>query len=107
MPYLEYAINKDYIAEVLCINKEKPELMCGGICYLDQKLTKIYEEENEPKNTNTPPKEIKQNTFYYDELSFANVIEYIEVKKKFNIQNNVRTTDLKYKVPTPPPQVLC
>lgn len=33
-PFIEYAVNKDYIAEVLCINREKPEMECDGKCYL-------------------------------------------------------------------------
>ncbi len=54
-PFIEYAINYDYISEVLCINKDKPELHCEGKCYVvkqlekqkseDFKLLKIAEEE--------------------------------------------------------------
>ena len=39
-PYLEYAINKDFIATVLCINKDKPELKCNGKCHLTKQLKK-------------------------------------------------------------------
>lgn len=39
LPLLEYVANKDYIAEVLCINKEKVELNCQGKCYLMQQLS--------------------------------------------------------------------
>jgi len=38
LPMLEYVINKDYITEILCINKEKTELNCEGKCYLMQQL---------------------------------------------------------------------
>ena len=33
-----FHLNKDYIAEVLCINKEKPITMCYGQCFVDKKL---------------------------------------------------------------------
>lgn len=33
-----FQINRDYIAEVLCINKEKPITMCNGQCFLDRTL---------------------------------------------------------------------
>lgn len=33
-----YYAHKEYIAEVLCINKSKPELECDGKCYLKNKL---------------------------------------------------------------------
>lgn len=33
-----YQVNKDYIARVLCENRNKPELHCDGKCYLAKKL---------------------------------------------------------------------
>lgn len=51
MPLFEYLIEKDYIAEFLCINKDKPELACEGKCYLMQQLA----EQNEEKRQNLPP----------------------------------------------------
>jgi hypothetical protein len=35
---LDYQLNKDYIARVLCINRNKPEMKCEGKCYLCKKL---------------------------------------------------------------------
>ncbi|MGV3585561.1 MAG: hypothetical protein ACO1OF_01060 [Adhaeribacter sp.] len=43
---LDYQLNKDYIAEFLCINKSKPELHCEGHCYLQKNLEKAAEPEN-------------------------------------------------------------
>ena len=31
--------NRDYIAENLCINRSDPMTLCGGTCYLAEKLT--------------------------------------------------------------------
>ncbi len=39
-PIAEYVINYDYIANVLCENKEKPQLNCDGKCYLAKQLAK-------------------------------------------------------------------
>ena len=44
-PFVEYAINYDYISKVLCINKDKPELECNGKCQLMKKLEKQQEED--------------------------------------------------------------
>ena len=41
-PFIEFGLNKDYIAEFLCINKDKPEMACGGKCHLMKQL----EEQN-------------------------------------------------------------
>lgn len=50
MPLFEYLINKDYIAEFLCVNKDKVELECEGKCYLMQKL----EQQNDEKRQHLP-----------------------------------------------------
>lgn len=44
-PFVEYAINYDYISKVLCINKDKPELKCNGKCQLMQKLEKQQDDD--------------------------------------------------------------
>ena len=49
-PMLEYVVYEDYIAEFLCINKEKTELNCNGKCYLMQRLA----EQDEQKKENLP-----------------------------------------------------
>jgi hypothetical protein len=43
-----FEANRDYIAEVLCINKEKPITMCYGQCFLDRNLSLA---EETPKQT--------------------------------------------------------
>lgn len=49
LPLLDYVINQDYIAEVLCINKDKADLKCAGKCYLMQQLKE--QEKNKPHHT--------------------------------------------------------
>lgn len=40
-----YQLNKEYIAQVLCINREKPELHCDGKCFLTEKLNQANQAE--------------------------------------------------------------
>ncbi len=47
-PVAEYIMNYDYIVNVLCENKDKPELQCDGKCYLMQMLAQ--ESEQNEKN---------------------------------------------------------
>ncbi len=44
-PVVEYALNYDYIAKVLCVNKDKPMLHCNGKCHLMKELAKAAESE--------------------------------------------------------------
>ncbi len=46
-PLIEYAVNKDYLTKVFCINKEKPEMHCEAKCYLKKQLIKASEKEHE------------------------------------------------------------
>jgi len=48
LPLFEYVINQDYIAEFLCVNKEKVALKCNGKCYLMQKISQ--QQENKKQN---------------------------------------------------------
>ncbi len=47
-PILDYQVNRDFFAEVLCINKAKPELNCNGQCALTQKLKQAQKDETQP-----------------------------------------------------------
>ncbi len=46
-----YQLNKEYIASVLCTNKDKPELHCDGKCFLDIKLKEL-EQKNKQEQEN-------------------------------------------------------
>lgn len=50
-PFFEYAVNINYIANVLCINKDEPKMQCNGKCYLNKQLKKANDEE---KGENLP-----------------------------------------------------
>lgn len=52
-----YRANRDYIARVLCENRDKPQLHCDGKCYLAKKL-KAQQDKQDKETTervqNTP-----------------------------------------------------
>lgn len=47
-PVVDYVVNFDYIVNVLCENKDKPEMNCNGKCHLSKELAK--EAGNDNKN---------------------------------------------------------
>lgn len=54
--YLDFEVRNDYISKVLCIERDKPITVCGGSCYLTDKLNETQEQqENSEKLT---PREI-------------------------------------------------
>lgn len=53
LPYIEYAVFKDYIAKNLCINRDKPKSCCQGKCHLKKQLEKSSEtSDTENKSSN-------------------------------------------------------
>lgn len=53
LPYIEYAIFKEYIAKNLCENRNKPQSCCAGKCFLKKELKKNNENsESTPKSEN-------------------------------------------------------
>jgi len=51
---IDFKIHQDYIAKVLCINKDEPKSGCGGKCYLSTQLKEQEDKENKqvPVNSN-------------------------------------------------------
>jgi hypothetical protein len=41
-----YQLNKDYIARVLCVNRDRPMMHCNGHCYLHKQLKENRQREN-------------------------------------------------------------
>lgn len=59
---IDFKINQDYIAKVLCINRDNPKLKCNGKCFLAAKLKKL--EEQEKKQTPITKKENQERILY-------------------------------------------
>lgn len=55
----DYQINKEYVANVLCVNKSKPKMHCNGKCHLKKELKKAEQKENSPVNPLNEKNEIQ------------------------------------------------
>ena len=85
-PFLEYELNKDYIQEFLCINKNKSEeiTVCYGKCYLAIQLEKSSEHSSE---SNKP---ISINLDDYP-IGISNLIEFKSI-----LVNEYTSNDSRY-----------
>lgn len=71
-----YELNKNYIAKVLCVNRDKPEMHCNGKCYLKKKLQQDQQRKNSENGTVGNRMDI--SLFYSDKLpSFLTVLNTI------------------------------
>ena len=67
VPVFEYVINYEYIATVLCVNKDKPEAHCNGKCHLMQELAKVSEKE-QPLTPTKKHFSIETEVLFFQEL---------------------------------------
>lgn len=64
-PIAEYVMNYDYIVNVLCENKDKPQLKCDGKCYLSKQLAKEAEQsKSNPFGEDQAKTEIQHVVFF-------------------------------------------
>ncbi len=64
--YLDFELRRDYIAEVLCINRDEPITVCGGKCYLDLRLEKATEHQESESATHERQPEL---SFFSQEVA--------------------------------------
>jgi len=55
---VNYQVNKEYVANVLCENKAKKELHCEGKCHLKKELDKEEKSESTPSGSSKEKFEI-------------------------------------------------
>lgn len=53
LPLVEYQLNKEYIIQELCENKDVVASCCEGSCYLDKKIKKAQEEDEKVPSLRT------------------------------------------------------
>lgn len=78
-PYVEYVLNQDYIAEFLCINKDKPKLQCHGKCHLVKQIEKQQEKE--------PLSSLRISLENYP-IGFVNIYKIEPFKAFINLKKN-------------------
>lgn len=85
--YVHYELNKKYIAEVLCENKDKPEMHCNGKCHLKKQI-KAVEKQTVPEAENFQA--FKISVVYFEEQDTFETSELVNSKnKKTDFYNNL------------------
>ena len=104
-PFIEYTLNQKYIAEVLCINKDKPQLDCQGTCYLNKQLQK----ENTPEQNSVP---MAQQRIKLDKMPPAVTVSFVPNQLHArNIWCRSEAASFNFsqyfsEIPTPPPKAI-
>ena len=69
---MEYAINKEYIAKNLCVNRSKPKLHCNGKCQLMKKMAAEEDQSNTNSSGSAIAKISISEVLFNDELTAIN-----------------------------------
>ena len=83
--YLEFEINKDYIRDVLCVNRDKPITVCGGSCFLKDRLG----EEQSKATSSTSSTRRMAMALYFEEISkvfvplYSHKVIYVDLQAKY------------------------
>ena len=81
-PFIEYELNKGYISEFLCINKDKPQNIttCYGKCYLTNKV-----KEAQQNDTSETPRSINIQEY---PLGFVETLSVLYVDRANSSKHN-------------------
>ena len=101
MPMIDYAINYTKITTELCENKEKPELLCNGFCYLKSEVNKT--EKNRSQN-NFIKNTVKVLEAIVPQRQFISPKNYLVVQTNsiFDLYQDITSTQETQQVFHPP-----
>lgn len=101
--FVDYQMNYELFSQVLCENKDKPELQCNGKCHMMKEMAKTTDDSSEAGNT------VEVVRLHLVEiLQDINEILYpVETKgKNVYLATNEKAESLGFTPPTPPPQLV-
>ena len=101
VPVVDYFVNFEYIAEVLCLKKEVPESSCNGKCYLMQQI--------EDNKSDRPENGVPQTQWeilllsIHEPMSYDLFFEQVDTKSVFS-PSVISLKSHLFSPDTPPPE---
>ncbi len=104
LPVYDYFLNYNYIVNVLCVNKDKPEMHCDGKCYLKKELSQTNNISNNTKNTLNNYR-FRPVPVYFEHFNEFKAHFFREKLSGiiFSKRNSFKSVDFKPQVPPPRP----
>lgn len=101
---VSWKLNQTYIAENLCINKNKPEMKCDGKCHLQKQLKSIEDKSDTEKDASLPLKlkNLDGDNFVSNSGLFIPSILEVKSSSMVTILNNPYSFDYKNTCFKPP-----
>ena len=98
---LDFKLRQDFIAKVLCVNKEKPKRQCHGKCYLKKQLKQVTDQQSDENKATT--QKVETQLLFCSAFSSPDWGTPIRRKKKrFPIFNDSRLATTSLEIFHPP-----
>jgi hypothetical protein len=99
-----FHLNREYIAEVLCINKEKPITLCHGQCFLDRNLDLADELPSDEGTVPTGKQSIDFPVFLISENSyqFSHVLRSLDLNTSYFPASSTEHSSFPFHPPAVP-----
>lgn len=101
--YAGFELNQQYIAAVLCENKDKPELHCNGKCYLMKKLKQA--EDKEKKQERDALKKTASDVFFLSAVAVP-LLPMLVQPAVLPVEVSFDLPEHNSEIPHPPPSGL-
>ncbi len=102
--FIYFKINQQYIAKNICVQKDRPENLCMGNCYLKAIQKKLHENDNKQEGTQTP--NVKPPLQFETTLNKDLCIVYIPGEKNIIIIDEHTPLERSVEPLTPPPKMV-
>jgi len=83
LPYLDYMLNREYIINNLCVNKDVPEKQCNGKCHLEKQIVQASED---PESKESPIPQVNNS---------ENHLEYVlpksDIRLRYIVEHEAET----------------
>ncbi len=98
---INFQLNREYITQQFCINKDKPELACGGQCHFMKQMADLKEaDEERTGDQETSQDERPTNLFFASPLS--DYINTSSIKLNYPVVSNTINDGFIQLVKAPP-----
>ncbi len=102
--FIYFKINQQYIAKNICVQKDRPENLCMGNCYLKAIQKKLHENDNKQEGTQTP--NVKPPLQFETTLNKDLCIVYIPGEKNIIIIDEHTPLERSVEPLAPPPKMV-
>lgn len=96
-----FQLNREYITETFCINKDKPQLACEGQCHFMQQMNQLKTADEERNGDDKPNQEERTITLFYSEIALNTTSIPFKILS-YPVINNSISDGYKQLVKAPP-----